>query len=52
MGSELLFRMLKSDEELFVDDYNIDGLSLALGKKVTVVDNDGADFINRALGTT
>jgi NifB/MoaA-like Fe-S oxidoreductase len=54
MGSELLISrsMLKSDEELFLDDYTIDGLSLALGKKVTVVDNDGADFINRALGTT
>ena len=54
LGSELLISksMLKSDEELFLDDFTVDRLSEVLGKKITVVDNDGADFADRILGTT
>ena len=54
LGSELLISrcMLKSGEELFLDDCTVDGLSSVLDKKVTIVDNDGADFITRVLGTT
>jgi len=54
LGSELLISrcMLKSGEELFLDDCTVDGLSSALDKKVTIVDNDGAEFITRVLGTT
>lgn len=52
LGSELLISrsMLKSGEELFLDDYTVSGLGLKLGKKVTVVDNKGEDFIKKILG--
>ncbi|HOQ06891.1 MAG TPA: DUF512 domain-containing protein [Clostridiales bacterium] len=54
LGSELLISrsMLKSGEELFLDDYTVDGLSSVLGKKISIVDNDGAGFVTRVLGTT
>lgn len=54
LGSELLVSrtMFKSGEELFLDDCTVDGLSSELGIKITVIDNDGADFITGVLGTT
>ncbi len=47
LGSELLISrsMLKSGEELFLDDFTVAELSRSLGVQVTVVENDGADFI-------
>ncbi len=51
-GSELLISrsMLKSGEELFLDDYTVSGLSSDLGVKVTIVENDGSDLIRKILG--
>lgn len=52
LGSELLISrsMLKSGEELFLDDFTIERLSSKLGKKITVVENSGEDLINKLLG--
>ena len=52
LGSELLISrsMLKSGEEIFLDDYTVAELSSSLGVKVTVVENDGADFIKKITG--
>lgn len=52
LGSELLISrsMLKSGEELFLDNYTVAELGQKLGKKVTVVENKGEDFIKKILG--
>jgi putative radical SAM enzyme (TIGR03279 family) len=52
LGGELLISrsMLKSGEELFLDDYTVEGLSSGLGVKVTIVENDGADLIRKIMG--
>lgn len=52
LGSGLLISssMLKSGEELFLDDYTVAKLGLKLGKKVTVVENSGEDLIRKILG--
>ncbi|HEX9059970.1 MAG TPA: DUF512 domain-containing protein, partial [Clostridia bacterium] len=42
--------MLKKGEEVFLDDFTVDMLSKGLDIKVTVVDNDGRDFILKVLG--
>lgn len=54
LGGELLISrsMLKADEELFLDDFTVDELSSVLSLKITVADNNGADFINKVLGTS
>ncbi len=52
LGSELFISrsMLKSGEELFLDDYTVEGLSLGLDVKVTIVENDGADLAEKIMG--
>lgn len=52
LGSELLISrsMLRSGEQVFLDDYSVERLEEGLGVKVTAVDNDGAEFIKRVLG--
>lgn len=52
LAGELLISrsMLKAGEEIFLDDYTVEGLSSALGVKVTVVENDGADLIRKIIG--
>jgi len=52
LGSELLISrsMLKSGEEIFLDDYTVEQLAAGLGTKVTVAENDGADFIRKITG--
>ncbi len=51
-GSELLISrsMLKSGEELFLDDYTVAELSSKLGVKITVSENNGGDFIKKIFG--
>ncbi len=51
LGSELLISrsMLKSGEELFLDDYTVEELNRSLGIKITVVENDGADLIKKIM---
>jgi len=51
-GSEILISrsMLRSGEETFLDDYTVDGLGHRLGRKVTIVENSGEDFIRKILG--
>jgi putative radical SAM enzyme (TIGR03279 family) len=51
LGSELLISrsMLKSGEELFLDDYTVEGLISSLSVKVTIVENDGADLIRKIM---
>ena len=53
LGSELLISrsMLRSGEQVFLDDYTVERLEEGLGVKVTAVDNDGAEFIKRVLGS-
>ena len=52
IGQELLISrsMLKADEEIFLDGFTLARLSESLGVKVTVVENNGEDFINKILG--
>ena len=52
LGSELLISrsMLKSGEELFLDDYTVGALESGLGQKVTIVENDGEDLMKKILG--
>jgi putative radical SAM enzyme (TIGR03279 family) len=52
LGSELLISrsMLKSGEELFLDDYTVKALETRLGHKVAIVENDGEDLIKKMLG--
>lgn len=52
LGDELLISksMLKSGEELFLDDYTVAELSRKLGVRVIITENDGGDFIKKVLG--
>ena len=52
LGSELLLSdsMLRSGEDLFLDDYTVGSLSSKLNKRVTIVKNSGEDFIKKILG--
>ena len=52
LGNELLISrsMLKSGEELLLDDYTVDELSSKLNKMVTIVENSGEDLIGKILG--
>jgi putative radical SAM enzyme (TIGR03279 family) len=52
LGSELLISrsMMKSGEELFLDDYTLGALESGLGQKVTIVENDGEDLIKKIIG--
>jgi len=43
--------MLKSDEDVFLDDYTVEMVEKRLGTSITVVDNDGSDFFEKILGT-
>jgi len=54
LGEELLISrsMLRSGEEVFLDDYTVKMIEKELGIKVTVVDNCGKDFIEKILGIT
>ncbi len=49
LGSELFIPscMLKADEDIFLDDMSLNELSEKLRIKITPVDNDGFDFIER-----
>ncbi|MCX8130041.1 MAG: DUF512 domain-containing protein [Clostridia bacterium] len=52
LGEELLICrcMLRAGEEVFLDDYTVEDIHKQLGIEVVIVDNDGADFINKILG--
>ena len=52
LGEELLLCrcMLKSGEEVFLDDYTLDMMKERLGIKISVVENSGKDFIEKILG--
>jgi NifB/MoaA-like Fe-S oxidoreductase len=52
LGSEHLISrsMLRSGEEVLLDDNTISDIGQKLGVKVTVVDNSGRDFIDKVLG--
>ena len=52
IGQELLISrsMLKAGEEIFLDDFTLAKLSESLSVKLTVVENNGEDFINKVLG--
>lgn len=51
-GSELLLSrsMFKADEEIFLDDYTIEMLENILSVKITIVENNGEDFIKKVTG--
>lgn len=51
-GGELLISrsMLKSGEELFLDDFTVSLLKERLGTEITIVENNGGDFIKKILG--
>jgi putative radical SAM enzyme (TIGR03279 family) len=52
LGNELLISrsMLKSGEDIFLDDVKVRELSEKLKVKVTIVENSGEDFINKIAG--
>jgi putative radical SAM enzyme (TIGR03279 family) len=52
LGEELLISksMLKSGEDLFLDDITVQVLEDMLKVKIGIVDNSGEDFINKLLG--
>ncbi len=52
IGSELLISrsMLKANEELFLDDYTVEGLSRELKVRVTIVENHGNSFVDKIMG--
>ncbi|HOP99305.1 MAG TPA: DUF512 domain-containing protein [Acetivibrio clariflavus] len=52
LGDELLISrsMLKAGEDILLDDYSVADLEQKLKVKITVVDNDGKDFIVKVLG--
>lgn len=52
LGEELLISdsMLKTGEDVFLDDVTVDMVEKQLGVKVSVVENNGQDFINKVLG--
>lgn len=41
--------MLKSDEDIFLDNYTLECLSKKLNVKITMIDNSGKDFINKLI---
>lgn len=51
-GDEILISrsMLRSGEELLLDDYTVDMIADELNKRVVIVENDAVDFINKILG--
>lgn len=51
LGTELLLsrNMFRSGEEVLLDDCNIETLCKELNVRVTIVDNNGEDFIKKAL---
>ncbi len=51
LGNELLISrsMLKADEDILLDDYSVKMLETALDIKVTIVENDGKDFIEKII---
>lgn len=53
LGEELLLCkvMLKSGEDLFLDDYTVKMVEQELDTKVTIVENSGSDFIKAILNT-
>jgi NifB/MoaA-like Fe-S oxidoreductase len=52
LGEELLLcrSMLKSDEQVFLDNMTVDMLADELKVKTIIVDNDGRDFIEKVTG--
>ena len=52
LGDELLIpeSMLKACETLFLDDYTVEMIEKHLNIKLTIVKNNGEDFINKVLG--
>jgi putative radical SAM enzyme (TIGR03279 family) len=52
LGSELFISrsMLKAGEEVFLDDYSVSMLEKNLKVKITIVENNGEDFINKVKG--
>ena len=52
LGDELLLSrsMLRSGEEVLLDDYTISDIEKKLDVKVSIVDNSGKDFIEKILG--
>ncbi len=54
LGSELLLSesMLRSGEEVLLDDYTVEMLSKELNTEIIIVKNNGEDLVNRILGLT
>ncbi len=52
LGDELLLSrsMLRSGEEVLLDDYTISDIEQKLNVKISIVDNSGKDFIVKVLG--
>ncbi|MGI6669532.1 MAG: DUF512 domain-containing protein [Acetivibrionales bacterium] len=52
LGSELLLSrsMLKSGEELFLDDVDVNGLCSRIKTKIVIVENEGGDLAEKILG--
>lgn len=52
LGDELLLSrsMLRSGEDVLLDDYTVGDLEQKLNVKITIVDNDGKDFVVKVLG--
>ncbi|MCR4435832.1 MAG: DUF512 domain-containing protein [Clostridiales bacterium] len=52
LGTELLIcrSMLKAGEELLLDDFTVAMLEGGLDVKITVVENNGKDFVDKVLG--
>lgn len=52
LGQELLLcrSMLRSGEEVLLDDYSIKDIEDELNIKISIVENDGRDFIRKILG--
>ncbi len=51
LGQELLIpiTMLRSDRDIFLDDISIEDVEKELDIKVTLVENDGSDFIQKVM---
>ena len=52
LGEELLLteHMMKSGEQVFLDDVTVEELSGALQVPITIVKSDGKSFLNAVLG--
>jgi putative radical SAM enzyme (TIGR03279 family) len=52
LGDELLICrcMLRAGEEVLLDDYSVNDIERELNIKVGIVENEGADLVNRILG--